>query len=95
MICRCCCCLLYIIVSVTVTVTTTGMVSDNYTLPVISFSDQKAGTQEEGYEKRKEGNKYALAAWLEDKTWKNVGENEYLGTWVTVCRPLPPFPLSL
>ena len=94
MICRCCC-VLYIIVSVTVTVTTTGMVSDNHTLPVISFPDQEAGTQEEGYEGMKEGNKYALAAWLEDKTWKSVGENEYQGSWVTGCRPPPPFPLSL
>jgi hypothetical protein len=67
------------IVSVPVTVTTTGMVSDNYTLPVISFPHQEAGTQEEGYEGMKEGNKYALAAWLENKTWTNVGENEYLG----------------
>jgi hypothetical protein len=94
MICRCCC-VLYIIVSVTVTVTTKGMVSDNHTLPVISFPDQEAGTQEEGYEGMKEGNKYALAAWLEDKTWKSVGENEYQGSWVTGCRPPPPFPLSL
>jgi hypothetical protein len=81
-------------VRVTVTVTTTGMVSDNHTLPVISFSDQEAGTQEEGYEVMKEGGKYALAAWLEDKTWKNVGEYEYLGARVTGCRPPPPFSLS-
>ncbi len=84
MICRCCCCVLYIIVSVTVT--TTGMVKDNYTLPVVSFPDQ-----EEGYEGMKEGNKYALAAWLKDKAWENIGENEYLGAWVTGCRPPPPF----
>jgi hypothetical protein len=82
------------IVSVTVTVTTTGMVSDNYTLSVISFPDQEAGAQEEGYEGMKEGNKYALAAWLEEKTWENVGEYEYLGWGSQGADPLP-LPLSL
>ncbi len=76
---------------VSVTVTTTGMVSDNYTLPLISFPDQEAGTQEEGYEGMKEGNKYALAAWLKDKAWENIGENEYLGAWAQGADPLPPF----
>jgi hypothetical protein len=91
MICRCCCYLIYIIVSVPVTVTTTGMVLDNHTLSVISFPDQEAGTQEDGYEGMKKGNKYALASWLEHKTWENVGENEYLGAGVTGCRPPTPF----